>query len=376
MSQLDETGKAIWPAKDYSVGAFIQHHFSKEMLTKYYFQFKARDHWLDIGCGDGSFTLEIAKEIPDGKILAIDPSQSMIDFANQQKIKPNNVTFRRMDAMDIKDREKYTVITAFWSLQWAPDITKVLDHVHRALKPGGRFFAIFPSPNCLHWTLARQVIKSGKFKSLKNFECPVRLPTLDVCKKQAEKSGFYNFHAEHVPCRILLPDLNAFRDFVKGIPFFTGQVPDSDIPKINEAMTEVFKAFCDEHFDAQYYFSDEVTILTGMRAPRVIELMPEQRELLIKANFPRGDLDTPRSQVINALGDEAHLGSSIKPHEKFKNQPAGDDNRLSQQTANNRDAQARADAHPELTPSPNLAAKNQAVARMTPNMTPKPSPGK
>lgn len=356
------------------MGAFIQHHFSKMMLAQKYFQFKARDHWLDIGCGDGGFTLDIAQAIPDGKVLGIDPSESMIALANARSNKPKNVSFRCQSAMDVTEEDKYTVITAFWSLQWVPDLEKALADIHRALKPGGRFFAIFPSPQCLHWQLVKKVIQSNQFKSLQRFESPVRSHPVDLCEKYAEKAGFQAFQAEHLPCRIELPDLETFRRFVNGIPFFSGQVPDNDIPKINEAMVTAFEAYCRENFDGAYYFSDEVTILVGRKAPRAIELMPEQRDMLIQANFPRGDLDTPRSQVQNAMSDEAHFESTIKPHDKFANQPTGDDNRLSQQTANNKDAQARADHHPELTPSPDLTAKNTAVARMTPTMSPKLTP--
>ena len=363
-----------WPADQYAVGSFIQHALSEQMLEKYQFQFKARDHLLDIGCGEGAYTRELAKKIAHGHLIGIDASHKMIAEAKKHEAKSKHISFKFQDAVTLADREKYTVITAFWSLQWMPDNKTVLENIHRALKPSGRFFAIYPSPHCLHWELCQRVIKSGKFRSLKHFVMPAALAPVESWKKEADVLGFQSFRADYNRCEIKLPSLDIFRAFIKGIPFFDGQVPDSDIPKLNEAMVEAFQQFCDENFNGEYYFSDEVVVLCGVKAPRVIELLPEQRDLVIQANFPRGDLDTPRSQVKNAMGDEAHFESTIKPHEKFANQPTGDDNRLSQQTANNRAAQERAN-QPELTPSPTLAAKNQAVANMTPKITPKPMPG-
>ncbi len=98
----------------------------------------------------------------------------------------------------------------------------------------------------------------------------------------------------------------------------------------------------------------------------------EQRGEIIKRHDTRHDLDTPRSQIENAINDNAIMSSSIKPHEKFAQQPMGDDKRLSQQTANNPDAENRAQSAPENRPAPSAEARNVNVARATPSMTPKP----
>lgn len=98
----------------------------------------------------------------------------------------------------------------------------------------------------------------------------------------------------------------------------------------------------------------------------------EQRGAIIVVHDARHDLDTPRSQIANAMNDAAMMGNHIKPHEKFSHQPMGDDKRLSNQTANNPDAENRAQQSPELTPSPSAKLQQQAVARATPQMTPKP----
>jgi len=101
----------------------------------------------------------------------------------------------------------------------------------------------------------------------------------------------------------------------------------------------------------------------------------KQREAIIHENDARADLDTPRSQVENAVSDHAMHASTIKPHEKFAHQPMGDDKRLSQQTANNPDAENRAQNTPELTPSPSAQLQAQAVNAATPKITPTPKPG-
>lgn len=100
-----------------------------------------------------------------------------------------------------------------------------------------------------------------------------------------------------------------------------------------------------------------------------------QRGEILQVHDVRHDLDTPRSQIDNAVGDQALMGSTIKPHEKFAQQPMGDDKRLSQQTANNPDAENRAQSSPELTPSPSAKLQAQAVLAASPKITPTPRPG-
>lgn len=100
-----------------------------------------------------------------------------------------------------------------------------------------------------------------------------------------------------------------------------------------------------------------------------------QRGEILHVHHIRHDLDTPRSQIENAIGDQAIMGSTIKPHEKFAQQPMGDDKRLSQQTSNNPDAENRAQNSPELTPSPSAKLQAQAVLAASPKITPTPRPG-
>lgn len=100
-----------------------------------------------------------------------------------------------------------------------------------------------------------------------------------------------------------------------------------------------------------------------------------QREAIIQEHDLRQDLDTPRSQIENAVNDAAMMSSHILPHEKFLNQPTGDDKRLSQQTANNPEAEMNAANKPELTPSPSAKLQAQAVLAAKPP-SPTPMPGK
>lgn len=121
--------------------------------------------------------------------------------------------------------------------------------------------------------------------------------------------------------------------------------------------------------------NDKSSMTTTIEIVVVEAPVRKQREAIIHENDARADLDTPRSQVENAMSDHAMNASTIKPHEKFAHQPMGDDKRLSQQTLNNPEADQRAQNTPELTPSPSAKLQAQAVNASRPQITPTPKPG-
>ncbi len=58
---------------------------------------------LDIGCGDGRITAEIAAKIPEGRIWGIDNSIEMIKMAQRTFPfeKYSNLKFKHIDARDM-----------------------------------------------------------------------------------------------------------------------------------------------------------------------------------------------------------------------------------------------------------------------------------
>ena len=68
-----------WDAKGYSERNSLQRWLAQEHLAM--LELDGTERVLDIGCGDGRITAEIARRLESGSILGIDPSTHMIDFA-------------------------------------------------------------------------------------------------------------------------------------------------------------------------------------------------------------------------------------------------------------------------------------------------------
>ena len=81
----------------------------KHSLTNYHDFFIERikngDNVLDVGCGNGSVAISIAKKIPDSKVIGIDIDRNKIEFA-KEKLKENNLRNLTFIHGDINDQKK------------------------------------------------------------------------------------------------------------------------------------------------------------------------------------------------------------------------------------------------------------------------------
>ena len=89
---------------------------------------------LDLGCGDGALTEQIAGA--GASVLGVDNSSSMLAAARMRGLRVVQVSGDRLSF----DQE-FDAVFSNAALHWMPNQPAVLAGVHRALKPGGRFVA-------------------------------------------------------------------------------------------------------------------------------------------------------------------------------------------------------------------------------------------
>jgi trans-aconitate 2-methyltransferase len=132
---------------------------------------------LDLGCGDGVLTAEIARRAPRGRVLGIDSSPSMLEAA--QALATDNLRFERMDINDIDFTSEFDVVFSNATLHWIKDHARLLRRVHAALRPGGRLrFNFAGAGNCQSFfAVVREMQSSSEFASyFEDFEWPWLMP--------------------------------------------------------------------------------------------------------------------------------------------------------------------------------------------------------
>ena len=100
------------------------------------------DRVLDIGCGTGYFARRIAPVVePGGKVVGIDPSHSMLDYAIDRA--PGNCTFQAAGAEELPfDDASFDLVVSSLAFHHFP-VDRRADAVRemfRVLRPGGRLF--------------------------------------------------------------------------------------------------------------------------------------------------------------------------------------------------------------------------------------------
>jgi trans-aconitate 2-methyltransferase len=127
-----------WDAKDYAKNSANQYAWAQELIPK--LKLKGDEALLDVGCGDGKITAEIAKALPHGRVVGVDSSSGMINLAqNTFPQKSNaNLSFELMDARKLTFQEAFDVVFSNAALHWIVDQATVLQGVQRSLKVGGR----------------------------------------------------------------------------------------------------------------------------------------------------------------------------------------------------------------------------------------------
>ena len=127
-----------WNAQDYAKNSQNQFQWAQELIPK--LKLHGNEALLDIGCGDGKITAELARCLPKGRVVGVDSSEKMITLAKTTfSAKDNpNLSFHVMDARKLTFQAEFDVAFSNAALHWIVDQKAVLAGVHRSLKSGGR----------------------------------------------------------------------------------------------------------------------------------------------------------------------------------------------------------------------------------------------
>ena len=129
-----------WDPDDYHANSSAQLASAHELIKR--LNLKGDEAVLDIGCGDGKITAQIAGLVPRGMVTGIDASGPMIEFAALKfpTASHPNLRFAVMDAREITFENQFDLVFSNAALHWVQNHGPVLQGIRRCLKPGGKMY--------------------------------------------------------------------------------------------------------------------------------------------------------------------------------------------------------------------------------------------
>ncbi|WP_342219414.1 class I SAM-dependent methyltransferase [Rickettsiella endosymbiont of Miltochrista miniata] len=131
--------KQKWNPIVYTQCSDFQYHAAIHFLTTC--GLNSNESILDIGCGNGKTTYYLASQITSGKVMGIDKSADMIEFANEH-FKLKNLDFRINDVLSFKHESKFEAAVSFFCMPWITDKALAFKNIATALKDEAKIFIL------------------------------------------------------------------------------------------------------------------------------------------------------------------------------------------------------------------------------------------
>jgi trans-aconitate 2-methyltransferase len=134
---------------------------------------------LDLGCGDGALTAQLAMLVPQGSVLGIDASRGMIEAARTHVV--DNLAFEVRNISELSFENEFDIVFSNATLHWVKNHDALLGKVHRALKRGGVLrFNFAADGNCANFfSVMKEAIQLPQFfRYFSGFEWPWYMPSI------------------------------------------------------------------------------------------------------------------------------------------------------------------------------------------------------
>jgi len=187
-----------WDAAGYSRISSLQAVMAQEVLAL--LDLNGSERILDVGCGEGKITAEIASRVPRGSAVGVDPSHDMIGFAERHftltvlsGASLRNLRFEVADARRLPFKDEFDLAVSFNALHWIPDQKAALRSICSALVSGGRaqFRLVTAGARQSLESVVEETRTAPEWKAyFKNFQDPYLRLTPDEYVAVAERNGF------------------------------------------------------------------------------------------------------------------------------------------------------------------------------------------
>ena len=108
---------------------------------------------LDVGCGTGSITNDIASVVgPSGKVTGIDNTEKFITAGKERFADVDNMELITTDLFQYEPKEQFDLIVSARTMQWLSNVPEALVKMKSMLKTGGILSVLDYNHKKIQWT--------------------------------------------------------------------------------------------------------------------------------------------------------------------------------------------------------------------------------
>ena len=175
---------------------------------------RAGERIIDLGCGTGRLTTELAARFPAVCFVGADVSETMLEEARRANA---GVPLVRADGAALPFAAAFDAVFSAATFHWITDHPALFRQIHAALKPRGRLVAQCGGGPNLQRLLDRThaLMNGDRFGSFfRGWRDPWRFAGEDDTRRHLAQAGFEAIEVSLEPAPTTLPGRDAFADFI------------------------------------------------------------------------------------------------------------------------------------------------------------------
>ncbi len=181
-----------WNGTEYAQNSSVQLSHAQRLLSNLSLQ--GDEKILDIGCGDGKITALLSKKVPQGLVIGIDPSISMLTKAEETRKQSgcSHLAFYQGSAENFSLNECFDHVVTIHVMHWIKEQEKALKNIYTHLKPKGRVhFILASSKEGLPFYKALEKTLLAWSEDFDGFVNPQQVFDMESYRKLMVEAGFH-----------------------------------------------------------------------------------------------------------------------------------------------------------------------------------------